>query len=282
MKNFNYIFRQCLTTILIIILFVLPIFSQNEIYTDKLFGKTFILTPSETKICIKFSSTADASRIDNITTRYNLSKITEGIEKLHYGVFSLPEGISFASAQTQLLDNSDVISVISVFIDQEGFERYIDPELFTVQFTDNISEKDAENIISSWGSKIAIDHWTPGYYTVTLPQGMNIFEAVRKFMDLPYIKFTEPASYGFNDLLDDTYLAQQWHSKNTGQETGYTVGNDINVFPAWNITFGDPDVILVIIDTGIDQTHPDLAGNILPRGTEDWDFGNREISIEAI
>jgi len=54
------------------------------------------------------------------------------------------------------------------------------------------------------------------------------------------------------------------------------VGNDIKAFPAWDMTYGNADIILVIIDTGIDQTHPDLEGNILPRGTEDWDFGNMD------
>ncbi len=110
----------------------------------------------------------------------------------------------------------------------------------------------------------------------SLPQGMTIFEAVRKFIEQPEVKFAEPAYYGFNDLLSDTYLNQQWHLKNTGQDSGYTIGNDIEAFPAWDITFGDPDVILVIIDTGIDLTHPDLAGNILPRNNEDWGFGNQD------
>jgi len=78
-----------------------------------------------------------------------------------------------------------------------------------VQFIENVSEKEAENIISRWGSKIAIKQWTPGYYTVTIPPDMTVFEAVRTFMDWSEVKFTEPASYGFNDLLQDTYLNQQ-------------------------------------------------------------------------
>ncbi len=126
-----------------------------------------------------------------------------------------------------------------VFTDQEGYERLIDPELFTIQFVDNMSESEALNIISNWGCKIVIDQWIPGYYTITIPPGKNLFEAVREVLKLPYVKFAEPAFYGFNDLQSDTYINQEWHLQNTGQETDYTIGNDINIFPAWNITMGE-------------------------------------------
>jgi thermitase len=38
---------------------------------------------------------------------------------------------------------------------------------------------------------------------------------------------------------------------------------------AWNTTMGDSSVLVAIIDTGIDYSHPDLAGNYVPLGY-DW------------
>ena len=38
---------------------------------------------------------------------------------------------------------------------------------------------------------------------------------------------------------------------------------------AWNITVGDPSVLVAVVDTGIDYTHPDLAANYAPLGY-DW------------
>lgn len=49
----------------------------------------------------------------------------------------------------------------------------------------------------------------------------------------------------------------QWHYDNFGG-TGGTPGADINLVPAWNVTAGTPEVIVQVIDSGIDITHIDL------------------------
>ncbi|MGA2093735.1 MAG: S8 family serine peptidase, partial [Sedimentisphaerales bacterium] len=45
-------------------------------------------------------------------------------------------------------------------------------------------------------------------------------------------------------------------------QTGGTANADIDAVSAWNITTGSDDVVIAIIDTGIDYSHPDLAANI--------------------
>lgn len=60
---------------------------------------------------------------------------------------------------------------------------------------------------------------------------------------------------------DDPQLDDQWHYHNTGQ-VGGTPGCDISLFEAWDIEKGHSDVIVAIIDSGIQHTHPDLIDNI--------------------
>jgi gliding motility-associated-like protein len=59
---------------------------------------------------------------------------------------------------------------------------------------------------------------------------------------------------------NDPYFSEQWHYHNTGQ-TG-TAGVDINLPEAWDITTGSTDVIVAVVDGGIDYTHPDIAANM--------------------
>lgn len=60
---------------------------------------------------------------------------------------------------------------------------------------------------------------------------------------------------------NDPLLEQQWYLNNTGQ-TGGSPGADINVFPAWELTTGNPDVIVLTLESGIDLTHPDLVNRL--------------------
>jgi subtilisin family serine protease len=60
---------------------------------------------------------------------------------------------------------------------------------------------------------------------------------------------------------DDPLFPQQWNMKNTGQSGGVP-GADIDAEPAWDITTGSRAIVVGVVDTGIDYTHPDLKANV--------------------
>lgn len=66
------------------------------------------------------------------------------------------------------------------------------------------------------------------------------------------------ASPGFDDPL----LVNQWLYHREGSAVGSTAVADLNIFPAWSVSTGHKDVIVAVVDGGIDYTHPDLAANI--------------------
>ncbi len=61
--------------------------------------------------------------------------------------------------------------------------------------------------------------------------------------------------------FNDPRLVEQWHYDNTGQSGG-SPGADISLFDAWDIQTGSPDVVVAIIDGGLDVDHEDLAENV--------------------
>ena len=70
---------------------------------------------------------------------------------------------------------------------------------------------------------------------------------------------TSKADLPFNDPR----LGDQWHYYNDGSKTNYIAGADINVYEVWkNYTTGSKDIIVAVVDGGIDFSHEDLAANI--------------------
>ncbi|MBI5511061.1 MAG: S8 family serine peptidase [Deltaproteobacteria bacterium] len=65
----------------------------------------------------------------------------------------------------------------------------------------------------------------------------------------------------------------QWHLANDGSRTDLwpklAAGADIDVHPAWEVSTGDPSVVVAVLDNGFPAEHPDLpaAGRL-----QGWDF----------
>gem|GEM_PF-5970547 len=62
-------------------------------------------------------------------------------------------------------------------------------------------------------------------------------------------------------LPNDPSFASQWSLENTGQNGG-TPDVDIDAPAAWDLQTGSSTVVVGVLDTGIDVTHPDLAANL--------------------
>jgi len=100
---------------------------------------------------------------------------------------------------------------------------------------------------------------------IHLPEGTRIEAAIAQYRSMPAVEYAEP-NYIVHSLqsptvVNDPYFNQQWSLQNTGQ-TGGTSGADIHATQAWSITKGNSNLVVAVIDSGVDYTHPDLASQI--------------------
>lgn len=100
------------------------------------------------------------------------------------------------------------------------------------------------------------------------PDAEAVFLAVDKLNAVPFVEWAAP-NQAFAprccELVfpDDEYFPDQWHLNNTGQTNG-SLDADINAPEAWELETGDPNIVIAVLDTGVDSNHPDLVANLVP------------------
>jgi thermitase len=98
-------------------------------------------------------------------------------------------------------------------------------------------------------------------FMLYVPLESDILSIVQDYARCPDVEYAEPNGRGvLCGIPNDANFSNQWYLHNTGQ-TG-TPDCDIDAPEAWDIETGNPEVVIAIIDTGIDDTHPDLATKI--------------------
>ncbi|MBA3322198.1 MAG: S8 family serine peptidase [Pyrinomonadaceae bacterium] len=75
---------------------------------------------------------------------------------------------------------------------------------------------------------------------------------------------------------NDPMFSDQWSLANTGQRDGRK-GADIGALEAWEKTKGSRDVVVAVLDSGVDYTHPDLAGNMWKRPDAIAAYADKEL-----
>ena len=206
----------------------------------------------------------------------DLSKVNaESYEKGKISVKFTPEmERSISQMLIQPKGGNDVVQLGNINIDK------LNKEFGAVQYKSmlyglyEMSAKSAQHKErhKAWGFHL--------WFEISIDADADIKQAVEKFAALKEVEIVEPVykkrligNVNEEPKAEDTNIktdkwtpndpryAEQWHYHNTGQQSG-TVDKDIDLPEAWDIETGNSDVIIAIVDGGIQTNHPDLSANI--------------------
>jgi subtilisin family serine protease len=103
--------------------------------------------------------------------------------------------------------------------------------------------------------------------------GKSADEIAAQYSTLPEVEYAEVNNEIMLDHddgghrhihADDEMFFRQWGLFNSGQQGGKP-GADISAMRAWAVTKGSDSVVVAVLDSGVDYSHPDLASNIWAR-----------------
>jgi len=113
-------------------------------------------------------------------------------------------------------------------------------------------------------------------YQLQIPEYITVEEMLYVLSRNPDVEYAEPNYIAHITVTpNDLYFSEQYALYNSGQEFGPpgspqqgTSRADIKAREAWEETTGLEDVIIAIVDSGVDFDHPDLDDKIQSRGRD--------------
>lgn len=103
-------------------------------------------------------------------------------------------------------------------------------------------------------------------FRLIVPPGTDVMTMVAQYANLPGVELAELDGIGgvAQQIPNDPKFPEQWGLHNTGQvPPGGTPDADVDAPEAWDLTTGSSSILVAVIDTGIQQSHPDLVGRVI-------------------
>lgn len=144
----------------------------------------------------------------------------------------------------------------------DSLPEYVEGEIL-IKYKEGVSSQTVQASLHSLGIQTVKKYDRLGLEKCSVGENQTVEDAINALADNTNLEYAEP-NYIVR-ILDtdpnDSSYGSQWALNNTGQ-TGGTADADIDAPQAWDISTGSQTVVVGVIDTGIDDGHPDLAANM--------------------
>jgi len=117
------------------------------------------------------------------------------------------------------------------------------PDEIIVKFKKDVPNEQIGKINSKHGASILRTSRFAGFKKMKVTAGKTAEQTVEIYSRLPEVEYAELNYYIYAHWVpNDTYYHKQWNFQDIG---------GINLEPAWEITTGDPNIIVAVLDTGV-------------------------------
>jgi len=158
-----------------------------------------------------------------------------------------------------LIYPAHVLSVEKLsLIQSQARPSYVADELL-VKFRPGIAIAQQSQIVSAFGSKeMQRFDKQQRISRIKLKKGQTIQQALAAYRADPNVEYVQPNYLYYTQAVpNDTEYNQLWGLNNPNPN-----GYDVDAELAWDHIFNCSNVIVAVLDTGVDYTHQDLAANM--------------------
>lgn len=228
-------------------------------------GRQIPLSRSTTKLAVAYKAGVDAAlasaslrETGAALSKFDLDRDVAAAVQIFElkNAESNPKG-SLESATLALDSRAEVAWVAPVFNAPETGTELVIPDEIIVALKPGI---DPGKFFGPEFSSYRHLRGTTDQYVATLANGAGLaaLTSANALAGSESVEWASPNFYQqFRLATNDPLYGDQWHLNNTGQ-TGARNDADSDVQEAWRFTGGSDDIVISVIDSGVQTNHPDL------------------------
>lgn len=151
-----------------------------------------------------------------------------------------------------------------------------------VKFKTETSQSDRKSLVRNRGDRIVLESRQLDFLVVEIPKGESSSLATKQYRNHPRVEYVEMDRPGSVDIVTNDLSTPQWNRQKVKDffpndplfSTHQWGPQKIKAPGAWDLTKGSSDVTIAVVDSGVQDDHPDLEGRVI-KGYDfvenDWD-----------
>jgi subtilisin family serine protease len=184
----------------------------------------------------------------------------------------------FDSTYADLRADPAVEFVGTVVLVEPGNTPMVLTDEIVVKFIEGVPQDSVNELYSRYNLEVVRgSEARPGRFVLRVADGSarNVLDAANALYESGLVEYAHPNFYAKTVrrssaqpfFPNDPRFNDQWHLNNTGQNGG-SVDADIDAPEAWDHALGAANIIIAVLDDGIQWNHPDLTGNVVAGGRD--------------